>query len=60
MIAVKNEAFYSELIYLLQEAETEERVHELEKIANEEFWQRCDELWLDRFHWEMRIKLAQL
>lgn len=60
MIALKNEAFYSELVYSLEEADTEERVHELEKIARETFWDKSDELWLDRFNWKIMIKLAQL
>lgn len=60
MIALKNDAFYSELLYLLENADTEQDVYELEKKSQEVFWQKSDELWLDRFSWQARIKLAQL
>jgi hypothetical protein len=62
MLAFKNEAFYSELLFQLEEAETEERIKELEEVALKEFSGRSREhsIWLDRFLWESMIKRTMI
>jgi|BogFormECP03_OM3_1039632.scaffolds.fasta_scaffold00045_16 secreted Zn-dependent insulinase-like peptidase len=60
MLAFKNEAFYSELLFQLEEAETEERIKELEEVALKEFSSREDSIWLDRFFWEAMIRRTMI
>jgi len=60
MLAFKNEAFYSELLFQLEEAETEIRIKELEEVALQEFSSKEDSIWLDRFFWEAMIKRTMI
>jgi hypothetical protein len=62
MLAFKNEAFYSELLFQLEEAETEERIKELEEVALKEFSGRSREhsIWLDRFFWEAMVRRTMI
>jgi hypothetical protein len=60
MLAFKNEAFYSELLFQLEEAETEIRIKELEEVALQEFSIKEDSIWLDRFFWEAMIRRTMI